>query len=157
MAAIGMGLNHECCCHSNHYKTWKASKLARTNLNKKPKKKKGNGLLTIFSKTQDWQACIPSFHWAPTQKLLCYKSNYKTIKLTQSLIVNQNPLTQISKTNSLLSYIETTDEPSQVIPFHDSTHGSPPLLVQPVSCEGLFSDVYTTWRAWTAICKTNDF
>lgn len=49
------------------------------------------------------------------------------------------------------TYTETTADPSQDTPFHDSAHGSPPLDFQPVSCDGLFSDVYRTWSDWTAL------
>lgn len=47
------------------------------------------------------------------------------------------------------SYMETTADPSQVTPFHDSAQGSPPLLFQLVNCEGLFNEVYMTCRACT--------
>lgn len=56
----------------------------------------------------------------------------------QMEINNQN------QNQNLIVYIVTTAEPSQVIPFHDSPHGSPPPFFQLVSCEGLFSEVYKT-------------
>lgn len=49
------------------------------------------------------------------------------------------------------NYIETTADPSQVTPFHDSVQGSPLSLFQFVSWEGLLSEVYRTWRPETAI------
>ena len=43
--------------------------------------------------------------------------------------------------------METTAEPSQVTPFHDSPHGSPPPILQPVNSVELFNALYITSRA----------
>lgn len=54
-------------------------------------------------------------------------------------------------------YIETTDEPEQEIPFHDSPHGSPLSFdFQLDNWEGEFSELYRTPNALTAnyqMCK----
>lgn len=55
-----------------------------------------------------------------------------------------------------ISYMETTADPSHVTPFHDSPHGSPPPIFQPVSWVGLFNALYMTSRAWTATEQKNN-
>ena len=45
------------------------------------------------------------------------------------------------------NYISVTLDPEQVIPFHDSPHGSPPLELHLVSCHGEFRLLYLTLRA----------
>lgn len=46
--------------------------------------------------------------------------------------------------------METTAEPSQVTPLHESPQGSPLLVFQLVNCAALFKEVYKTCNAWTA-------
>lgn len=50
----------------------------------------------------------------------------------------------VHRVYDMQTYIETTDEPRQVIPFQDSPQGSPPFDFQLESCEGLFSEEYKT-------------
>lgn len=86
------------------------------------------------------------------------KSDISLFKITtRKTLQNTHESSSINATEkrqryqNLFLYIETTADPSQVIPFHASPHGSPPPVFQLVNCEGLFSEVYKTWRAWTAI------
>lgn len=46
-------------------------------------------------------------------------------------------------------YISVTFEPEHLIPFHESSQGSPPLDLQPSSWEGEFMLRYMTLRAET--------
>ena len=48
------------------------------------------------------------------------------------------------------AHIAVTEDPEQVIPFHDSLQGSPPLAFQPCSCPGEFMLVNSVLRAVTA-------
>lgn len=49
-----------------------------------------------------------------------------------------------------LAHIAVTEDPEQVMPCHDSPHGSPPLTFQPCSCPGEFMLVNRVLRAVTA-------
>jgi hypothetical protein len=55
-----------------------------------------------------------------------------------------------------LTHIAVTDDPEQVMPCHDSLHGSPPLTFQPCSCPGEFILVNSVLRAATACQKEKD-
>jgi len=52
-----------------------------------------------------------------------------------------------------LAHIAVTEDPEQVMPCHDSLHGSPPLTFQPCSCPGEFMLVNSVLRAVTACQK----
>lgn len=151
-----MELCHQSCCHLCHYKYTRNYQLLIYEVHKDYACHKIEVWNYISysslsdTRLESWYPIVP---FRPKPDILLI--NITITETISSLNHKNSKKKQVTMYWYLsISYMETTAEPSQAIPFHASPHGSPPSIFQPISQEGLWNVLYIISSAWTVTKHT---